>query len=290
VIRQDVELSSPQVGVAAFGSIVKISGRAYSEHPTHQCLERLSLVGKGGWISVRLNRPPPDDDCIVEFVGVDHTFDPESPGRYHLQEQRKVISSRQPQIRQQQRESTPSRGGGRRNNVSNDNTTADDLSSVDENDHNVDDIVDDYNEYDLDNTAVAAAVAATRATDYLSSSSSSSSQSSPPTTTTTNTNDNTNNDYSRLQQPSQTHTQSQPQHSQQTHPNHNNNNNHNSNPNQYSQYCVVCLTSERNATIVHGTTGHVVCCLVCARILQARGDKCPVCRMEIDMVIQHFYA
>jgi Zinc finger, C3HC4 type (RING finger) len=55
-------------------------------------------------------------------------------------------------------------------------------------------------------------------------------------------------------------------------------------------HCVVCLTSERNATIVHGSTGHVVCCLVCARILKARGDKCPICRSNIDLVIQHFYA
>ncbi|KAG7370621.1 zinc finger C3HC4 type domain containing protein [Nitzschia inconspicua] len=55
-------------------------------------------------------------------------------------------------------------------------------------------------------------------------------------------------------------------------------------------HCVVCLTSERNATIVHGSTGHVVCCLVCARILKARGDACPICRLKIDLVIQHFYA
>ena len=54
--------------------------------------------------------------------------------------------------------------------------------------------------------------------------------------------------------------------------------------------CLICLTEERNATIVHGETGHVVCCLVCSRILKARGDKCPVCRLEIDLVIQHFWA
>jgi Zinc finger, C3HC4 type (RING finger) len=54
--------------------------------------------------------------------------------------------------------------------------------------------------------------------------------------------------------------------------------------------CVVCLASERNATIVHGSTGHVVCCLVCARILKARGDSCPICRLKIDLVIQHFHA
>lgn len=54
--------------------------------------------------------------------------------------------------------------------------------------------------------------------------------------------------------------------------------------------CVICLTHERNATIVHGETGHVACCLACARILKARGDKCPVCRLPIDLVIQQFWA
>jgi len=61
-------------------------------------------------------------------------------------------------------------------------------------------------------------------------------------------------------------------------------------PQQHRSQCLICLSEERNATIVHGETGHIVCCLVCARILKARGDKCPVCRLEIDSVIQHFWA
>jgi Zinc finger, C3HC4 type (RING finger) len=59
---------------------------------------------------------------------------------------------------------------------------------------------------------------------------------------------------------------------------------------QLQSLCLICLTEERNATIVHGETGHVACCLVCSRILKARGDKCPVCRLEIDLIIQHFWA
>lgn len=54
--------------------------------------------------------------------------------------------------------------------------------------------------------------------------------------------------------------------------------------------CVICLTRDRTATIVHGETGHVACCLVCARILKARKSPCPVCRLPIDSVIQHFWA
>jgi len=59
---------------------------------------------------------------------------------------------------------------------------------------------------------------------------------------------------------------------------------------QGEQLCLVCLTEERTATIVHGETGHICCCLQCARILMARGDPCPVCRTKIDLVIQHFDA
>ena len=54
--------------------------------------------------------------------------------------------------------------------------------------------------------------------------------------------------------------------------------------------CLICLSDERTATIVHGETGHIACCLTCARILKARGDSCPVCRESIDAVIQHFWA
>lgn len=54
--------------------------------------------------------------------------------------------------------------------------------------------------------------------------------------------------------------------------------------------CLICLCEDRTATIVHGETGHVACCLVCARILKARGDPCPVCRLSIDLVVQHFWA
>uniref|UniRef100_A0A7R9Z1H2 RING-type domain-containing protein n=1 Tax=Pseudictyota dubia TaxID=2749911 RepID=A0A7R9Z1H2_9STRA len=58
---------------------------------------------------------------------------------------------------------------------------------------------------------------------------------------------------------------------------------------QQQKLCLVCLSEERNATIVHGETGHIACCLTCARILKFRKMKCPVCRLKIDTVIQHFW-
>ena len=50
--------------------------------------------------------------------------------------------------------------------------------------------------------------------------------------------------------------------------------------------CVVCLTDARNATFVHGETGHIACCLLCARALQARGDVSGL-PVAVDVVIQH---
>ena len=90
MIRRDVELSSPQIGALPAGSEVKIVARAFSEHPVERCIERLQLAGNAGWISVRLNQSPPDDDMVVEFVDVDSAFDPQNPGLYHLEAQREV--------------------------------------------------------------------------------------------------------------------------------------------------------------------------------------------------------
>ena len=55
-----------------------------------------------------------------------------------------------------------------------------------------------------------------------------------------------------------------------------------------SEKCKVCFVKPKSATIVHGNTGHVCCCLSCAYTLQRRGDKCPICRAPIDRVIKHY--
>ena len=201
MIRQDVELSSPQIGLAPFGTTVKVVARAFSEHPVDKCIERIKLAGGGGWISVRLNLPPPQDDLVVELVTIDPEFDPENPGLYHLNAQRAVQAERE-------------------RDESNNTHHPSDLSSIDENEL-CNDMADGSFGNDTKPKCKIAQSGSSR-NDFLT--------------------------------------------------------------------CVVCLTSERNATIVHGETGHVVCCLVCARILKARGDKCPVCRDEIEKVIQHFYA
>lgn len=55
-----------------------------------------------------------------------------------------------------------------------------------------------------------------------------------------------------------------------------------------SEKCIVCYSRPKNATIVHGNTGHICCCLPCAYRLESRGDPCPICRAPIDRVIKQF--
>lgn len=52
--------------------------------------------------------------------------------------------------------------------------------------------------------------------------------------------------------------------------------------------CVICLSRRKTATIVHGITGHVCCCINCAVILQRNRQPCPICRAPIDRVIKQF--
>lgn len=211
VIRQGRELSTPQIGNAPCGSLLKITGRAYSEHPVDNCIERLELAGNGGWISVRLNRPPPHNDLVVDLVEVDSDFDPDTPEMYHWKALR------------DQDESSPRNQDGASRQQGNDTRQGD-----------------DYND-----------VSSIESEDGPSSPGGKARKSIHNTTKSASTH---------------------------------------SKGDKSGEQCLICLTEDRNATMVHGETGHIACCLVCARILKARGDKCPVCRLPIDMVIQHFWA
>jgi hypothetical protein len=220
VIRSDVELSSRQIGHAPNGAILVIAGRAFSEHPMDKCIERLRLAGDGGWISVRLNRPPPQDDLVVELVGIDGTFEPDSPGSFHLEATKKVQAS--------EMEPTAEESGRSESRIS----FGVDLSSIE------DDSQGNASTTSSSGSNLGAATAAVTMVRRRATSTAAARHGGPNANET----------------------------------------------------CLICLTEERNATIVHGETGHVACCLICARILKARGDKCPVCRLTIDSVIQQFWA
>lgn len=191
VIREQIELSSRQIGHAPCGTLLTIIQRQFSEHPQDQCVERLKLAGRdSGWISVRLNQLPPHNRCVVELVGVDPRFDPNNPGDFHWD----VLTEEY--TRYQEEGGAPPRR----------TTSSGDISSVD------------------DGTG------------------SNSSDDNYPRNTKTTSADKAKQESSKSKR-----------HSTET--------------------CLICLTEERNATIVHGETGHIACCLICARILKARGDR-----------------
>ncbi|KAL1525412.1 hypothetical protein AB1Y20_020271 [Prymnesium parvum] len=52
--------------------------------------------------------------------------------------------------------------------------------------------------------------------------------------------------------------------------------------------CCVCMAAPRNASLVHGETAHICCCIECARTLKARGNSCPICNETIDAVLRNF--
>lgn len=206
VIRKGKELSSQEVRKAAPGSILKVVGRAFSNYPEALCVERLRLAGDEGWISLRLNVRPPNNQMVVELVGYDETFDPINPGVYHMKALAEVEE---------------------RNSV-----------SRAENDERL-----------------------RRLSIEITSSSESNGSDSEEEFK-----------CRRSSEKQRTASGSKILNGA------------------IEEYCLICLTEERNATIIHGGTGHIACCLDCSRILKGRGDKCPVCRLPIDLVIQQFWA
>ena len=52
--------------------------------------------------------------------------------------------------------------------------------------------------------------------------------------------------------------------------------------------CTVCMVKPKEASIIHGKTGHQVCCYVCAKRLRRKGRPCPVCRRPIQKVIKNY--
>ena len=52
--------------------------------------------------------------------------------------------------------------------------------------------------------------------------------------------------------------------------------------------CMLCRKAPPDGCIVHGRTGHQVCCLACAQKLKDDNKPCPVCRKKIGRVIKNF--
>ncbi|XP_029902197.1 E3 ubiquitin-protein ligase Mdm2 [Myripristis murdjan] len=54
--------------------------------------------------------------------------------------------------------------------------------------------------------------------------------------------------------------------------------------------CVICQSRPKNGCIVHGRTGHLMSCYVCARKLKRRNKLCPVCRLPIQSVVLTYFS
>ena len=178
VMRDGKELSSKEVGKINFGECIRIYSMEYSEHPANKCIERLKILDNDCFVSLKLNKQPPQDVFVCELIdeSTDYEFYINMPERIDESLNDGAIGSH---------ESLPS--------------------------SRVTSIFDKYDEC-----------------------------------------------YHKTMN--------------------------------YDKKCVICLLEDRTSTIVHGETGHIACCLECARVLKARGDRCPVCRLEIEQVIQHFWA
>lgn len=180
VVRSNVEVSSPMIRLIPFDEFVDVCEKRWTDHPAGCCIPRLKLLDGSGWISLRLNRLPPEDYAIVELVGP-------SPA--------KLVAMTQ--------------------SIKSENNGVDADSS------------------DRENVTLAMSVSniVEERRDTLAE----------------------RHDKERF-------------------------------------LCVICMDNPRTAILVHEETGHIACCLKCARLLKARGDLCPVCRLPISSVVQYFWA
>ena len=53
-----------------------------------------------------------------------------------------------------------------------------------------------------------------------------------------------------------------------------------------SHLCLLCCHRTRNASLVHGRMGHLVCCYPCAKKLWKKQADCPVCRRKVEKIIK----
>jgi len=254
VIRSDVELSSAQIGHAPMNAILNVVGRAYSNHPQDQCIERLKLAGGGGWVSVRLNRAFPRDHIVLEMVGIDGAFDPNEPGLYHLEKQKQVVREY-------------NQNANTRSTDHADQDVQDISRSLDRlNTGEISSIEDGGN--DTVNGAGQTGANALENSEISHTASSMTSVPGLPALYRSGIG------AAAGDMSVGSHTSVKGCGSKAL----------------VDEMCLICLTENRTATIVHGSTGHIACCLMCARILKGRGDRCPVCRLPIDSVIQQFWA
>ncbi|EKU20340.1 hypothetical protein NGA_2113000, partial [Nannochloropsis gaditana CCMP526] len=70
LVRSGIELSSGVVGTIPAGQEIVVTEKRFSDTPSYRCVPRLKLADGLGWISMRINSPPPSDADVVELLGL----------------------------------------------------------------------------------------------------------------------------------------------------------------------------------------------------------------------------
>ncbi|CAM9269631.1 unnamed protein product, partial [Ascophyllum nodosum] len=68
-VRRTVEMASAHVKTVAAGEVVEVCAKQFGDLG-NRCVQRLKLSDGSGWLSIRVNKEPPLDAPMVEFVGV----------------------------------------------------------------------------------------------------------------------------------------------------------------------------------------------------------------------------
>jgi len=50
--------------------------------------------------------------------------------------------------------------------------------------------------------------------------------------------------------------------------------------------CIICFVNPKSAVLIHGDTGHQLCCIECADLLKQTSRPCPICSTPIDHIIR----
>jgi Zinc finger, C3HC4 type (RING finger) len=275
VVRSGIELSSPSIRLLAYGSVVTVIGHTFTEFPRESCVQRLILAGSGGYINLRLNKPPPHNVLLVEQVGPDPHFDPYQATEYHLNAM----------LRERMR-----RGGEGDERGLGDSMRSSDVAILTPESVR-------SREASPQVPSVAAEAAEVTSETHDSSRGDVGGGSSSDTGSSTEANACSSNETRRKPAPrpkssarDATPLSSFPPEVRCDGATDNKSAGPKEHAGSATSLCLICLSEPRNATMVRGETGHIVSCLLCAHILKARGDACPVCRLPIDMVIQQFWA
>jgi hypothetical protein len=52
--------------------------------------------------------------------------------------------------------------------------------------------------------------------------------------------------------------------------------------------CLICMDQPKNASLIHGDSAHIICCIDCAKMIMKNKASCPVCRKDIQLVVKNY--